>query len=326
MPISITGNSGIDINGEVVSTSLFSSLFAGKIDNSVGNTVISGRTRIVGSSYIEGSFGLVNGAPGFLGAALGQLAPTEITNFTVFNGTSLNNSLLANDGNNKMYGFEGIDTLSALAGNDLLDGGPGTDNLYGGFGDDTYIVDSATELVSDVVNGGFDSMLTSVNTDTAPNHIELMQFTGTGDFSGTGNTLNNVLIGGAGNDTLSGGAGSDVLIGGDGNDNLTGGTEADYFVFNVTPNAATNVDTIADFTPAEDFLVFDGAIYTSLSVSSTIQISASSTPGTSSTHMVYNTSTGELFYCPSGSGGSTTKIATLSGAPTLTKQNFRLKQ
>ena len=45
-----------------------------------------------------------------------------------------------------------------------------------------------------------------------------LTYTGTLAFTGTGNTLNNVIRGGAGSDKLDGGAGADTLIGGDGDD------------------------------------------------------------------------------------------------------------
>ena len=50
--------------------------------------------------------------------------------------------------------------------------------------------------------------------------MENLNFTGAGNFAGTGNTLANVIVGGAGNDTLDDGGvgGADTLNGGAGND------------------------------------------------------------------------------------------------------------
>ena len=70
----------------------------------------------------------------------------------------------------------------------------------------------------------------------ARRQFDNLTLSGTGDISGTGNSLdnvitgnsgNNMLIGGDGNDTLDGGAGNDTLNGGAGHDLLTGGSGDD---------------------------------------------------------------------------------------------------
>ncbi len=43
-----------------------------------------------------------------------------------------------------------------------------------------------------------------------------LTYTGTGNFTGTGNASDNIITGGIGNDTLLGGAGADQFFGGDG--------------------------------------------------------------------------------------------------------------
>ena len=44
--------------------------------------------------------------------------------------------------------------------------------------------------------------------------VENLTYTGTGDFTGSGNELDNVITGGSGSDTLDGGGGNDTLDGG----------------------------------------------------------------------------------------------------------------
>jgi len=44
--------------------------------------------------------------------------------------------------------------------------------------------------------------------------VENLELTGAGNINGTGNALNNVLLGNDGNNVLSSGAGDDTLIGG----------------------------------------------------------------------------------------------------------------
>jgi hypothetical protein len=66
-------------------------------------------------------------------------------------------------------------------------------------------------------------------------YLENLTYTGSLNFTGTGNTLNNTLTGGIGNDKLSGGLGNDELTGGLGNDTLQGGLgDADVAMFSGT--------------------------------------------------------------------------------------------
>jgi serralysin len=69
--------------------------------------------------------------------------------------------------------------------------------------------------------------------------LENLTLTGTASINGTGNSLNNFLIGNSadnilngadGNDYLEGGSGSDTLIGGTGNDDLNGGSGNDTLI------------------------------------------------------------------------------------------------
>ncbi|MDC7747220.1 calcium-binding protein, partial [Rhizobium binxianense] len=109
-------------------------------------------------------------------------------------------------------------TISGAAGADILDGKAGADSLIGGAGNDTYIVDDLADVVTEGLNAGTDLIRTALSSYTLGSNVENLIFTGTGDFSGTGNSLANVITGGAGNDLLDGGAGNDMLNGGAGND------------------------------------------------------------------------------------------------------------
>src|SRR5262249_13344951 len=61
--------------------------------------------------------------------------------------------------------------------------------------------------------------ISTASTYSLAQNVENLTLGGTGDISGTGNTLTNIIIGNSGNNTLSdGGGGTDTLVGGAGND------------------------------------------------------------------------------------------------------------
>ncbi|MGQ0676728.1 MAG: beta strand repeat-containing protein, partial [Rhodospirillales bacterium] len=99
---------------------------------------------------------------------------------TVFAGVSA--SIQANieilevtgSGNLSLTGSSGVDTLVGGAGNNYLDGGAGADALVGAAGTDTYIVDNAGDVVTEVI-GAF----------SVPNGWTLR---GTADLNGDGET------------------------------------------------------------------------------------------------------------------------------------------
>ena len=139
-------------------------------------------------------------------------------------------------------------TLTGNGAANVLDGGPGGDTMRGGGGDDLYVVDSTADVVAENANEGFDTVRASVSY-TLGSNVEQLELTGSSATSGTGNSLDNVLIGNGANNTLSGGAGNDYLDGGGGSDTMRGGTGDDIYVVNagtdvVTENANEGTDTV----------------------------------------------------------------------------------
>jgi len=168
---------------------------------------------------------------------------------TLTGGTG-NDSLAGLAGNDSLVGNAGADTLLGGDGNDTLNGGSGADSMDGGAGDDTYLVDNASDTVTEAAAGGTDTVQTSLSGYTLPNNVERLQL-GAGGLSGNGNADANALLGGSGNDTLSGGAGNDTLDGAAGTDSLVGGTGDDTYVVDnagdvVTEDAGpgTGTDTV----------------------------------------------------------------------------------
>lgn len=120
-----------------------------------------------------------------------------------------------------------LNTLSGMAGKDTIDGGAGADTMYGGAGDDTFIVDSLVDFISE--NGGegtadlikFTTSVAGVTyTLNAAGRLQVENLTLLGALAvnGTGNLLDNTLVGNGAVNTLDGGVGADTMNGGGGND------------------------------------------------------------------------------------------------------------
>ena len=93
----------------------------------------------------------------------------------------------------------------------------GSDVLHGGDGNDGYVLQAYDEIVEST-GGGIDTVTTTLPAFELGPEVERLVYSGDGDFSATGNDLDNALSGLAGNDTLYGGAGNDELDGGPGRD------------------------------------------------------------------------------------------------------------
>lgn len=151
-------------------------------------------------------------------------------------------------GDDILEGGAGNDILSSQGGNDYLDGGTGADSMGGGAGDDTYVVDDAGDGVGENTGAGTDLVFSSI-TYTLTSNVENLTLMGTAVINGTGNNLNNVILGNAannvltglgGNDRLDGGGGTDIMIGGPGNDTYVVDDSTDI----VTENAGEGTDTV----------------------------------------------------------------------------------
>ncbi|WHS57778.1 M10 family metallopeptidase [Pseudomonas sp. G2-4] len=168
-------------------------------------------------------------------------------------------NLVGNALDNSLIGNSAANVLNGLGGADTLDGGAGIDTLIGGTGNDTYVVDNLKDIVSETstLASEIDTVRSSVNWTLGAN-LENLTLTGITHLNGSGNALDNVLLGntgnntlngGAGNDQLNGGAGNDLLIGGIGTDSLIGGAGADRFIFSALGELGLDSarDVIFDF-------------------------------------------------------------------------------
>jgi Ca2+-binding RTX toxin-like protein len=136
-------------------------------------------------------------------------------------GNDVDNIITGNESDNTLNGLLGNDTLHGNGGSDILIGGEGIDLMFGGIGNDTYVVDNTGDAISESENEGIDTVNTSVSYLLGTN-LENLTLTGISAINGSGNTLNNIIIGNRVNNTLDGGTGNDALYGGAGDDTLKG--------------------------------------------------------------------------------------------------------
>jgi Ca2+-binding RTX toxin-like protein len=165
-------------------------------------------------------------------------------------------SLIGSAFDDMLTGNSLANTLTGGAGNDILDGWSGADTLIGGTGNDTYYVNDPGDIVIENPGEGTDTVRASVNYVLAGN-VENLTLLGYGNYQGTGNGGDNLILGNAGSNVLSGAGGNDTLIGGVGKDILSGGAGNDTFVF----AAGFGNDTITDFSPGSGVLQFDAHVF-----------------------------------------------------------------
>ena len=226
--------------------------------------------------------------------------------------------IIGTNGDDKLLGTKKDDLIRGQDGFDELAGNKGDDRLKGG---DDY--DFVNYYVETKGGGVVVDLASGKATDNWGDKDAVKQIEG--------------VYGSSFDDKLKGNDEGNLLAGANGNDKLTGRGGGDEFVFYDSANSATNHDIIKDFNSAEgDSIKFTGA-YKSL-LTSTVQGShtplaptefvanAGGAPTTNTQHIVYDTTTGNLFYDPDGiaTSGDQQLIATLRGAPTLTATNFEV--
>jgi len=139
------------------------------------------------------------------------------------------------------------EAIVGTPGNDILFALDGAFTLVGLAGDDTYVIDSADDVIVEAAGEGTERVYAQVNGYTLAANLENLVLdagvtTGSGNSEANdigGNGLDNLIDGAGAADTLSGlggadtlvgGAGADRLFGGDGDDSLSGGDDADQLV------------------------------------------------------------------------------------------------
>jgi Ca2+-binding RTX toxin-like protein len=124
--------------------------------------------------------------------------------------SSVSFTLAANIENITLTGSSAINATGNILDN-VLTGNTGINIMAGGAGNDTYVVNLATDVVTELANEGIDTVQSAV-TLTLGSNLENLTLTGTAAINATGNALDNVLTGNSGKNTLTGGAGNDTYV------------------------------------------------------------------------------------------------------------------
>ncbi|MBN8487026.1 MAG: hypothetical protein J0M20_04730 [Burkholderiales bacterium] len=237
----ITGNSGNNVlaglggNDTLVGNGGADTLNGGNGDDTF---VVDSADDVVNENAGNGIDTLITSLTTTLSAELEHLTLTGSANL---NGTG-------NSSDNLIIGNDGANTLTGLIGGDTLDGGAGADTMVGGQGNDSYVVDDAGDVVTETAGQGTDTVRSSL-TYTLASTLENLSLLGTSAIDGTGNNVDNLLVGNAGANTLTSLNGNDTLDGGAGVDTLVGGTGADVYVVDdaadsVVEAASAGVDLV----------------------------------------------------------------------------------
>ena len=228
--LELTGSDAIDGTGNELDNSLIGNSGSNELDGGLGADSMAG-------GHGDDTYVLDNHGDSILEHA-GQGIDTVVSPFDYVLGAKLENLILTGTA----ITGTGNELDNILVGNEL-------DNVLTGLGgDDTYVVQSVGDRIVEQVDGGIDTVQSSVAWTLGEN-LENLTLTGDTAIDGTGNELDNVLQGNSGanvlmglegDDVLNGGAGADVLIGGTGNDTYMVDDAADE----VVELAGEGVDTV----------------------------------------------------------------------------------
>ncbi|HTO34048.1 MAG TPA: calcium-binding protein [Pararhizobium sp.] len=117
---------------------------------------------------------------------------------------------------------------------DYLDGGRNIDTLSGGIGNDTYVVDNASDVVTEAAGDANDMVFAKVSYALSAaadvERLAAITDTATTAMNLTGNNIAQIIQGNNGTNNLKGLGGGDTLRGLGGNDTLDGGTGIDTMI------------------------------------------------------------------------------------------------
>ncbi len=328
-----TGGNGIDTVQTAVSFSLADTVHAkdqiedlvllGSANlNGIGNTLANVITGNPGANLLDGQAGsdIMRGLDGDDAYVVDSLNDNVIETAGGGSDTilaSLSYALASEVENLTLLGTGAIDATgnvlaNVITGNDnanLIDGRDGADVMRGLGGNDTYVADNAGDMVDETAVGsdGIDTVLASTSFVLGEG-VESLTLTGTAAINGTGNALANTIAGNGAANILTGGAG------------------ADSFLFGAKLNKKANVDTLADFSHADDTIILDNAIFTKLKKEGVLKgklFHEGKKAHDGNDRIIYNENNGKLTFDKNGDHkGGAMKFAALPEDLDLNKGDF----
>ena len=224
----LQGTKGLSATGNSLNNSLIGNNGANLLTGNQGNDTLDGSSGIDtlaggenDDTYIIDNnadvvIEIYNAGIDTIQSSISYILSKYVENLTLLGTKALNGT--GNSLDNRITGNEG---------NNVLNGKQGNDAFWGGLGDDTYIIDGNESIYEDA-DAGIDGINSSVSYSLGSN-IENLTLTGSA-YSGTGNSLDNLIIGNADANDLSGGAGVDTLKGGEDDDHYTVDNSGDVVI------------------------------------------------------------------------------------------------
>lgn len=303
--------------------SLFSDTLRGSLAEesfvvSRGNDIIDGRGGIDTLDYSQvDRWGAHRGVNVNLatGVAIDSWGNTDtISNMEEVRGSVFKDTLTGSARDEYFIGGRGVDVINGGGGIDRLNFWDVGDNDIG------HGIVINTSLAANVQDDGFGNTETALGIERFRGSRFNDRFTGGGgedDFGGDD-----------GNDTLIGGAGTDHLSGDDGDDRLTGNLGEDDFNFG-NGLAEAGVDTITDMQVGIDeiWVTSDwGGLTTEFLIANQFRSGAGvTTANTATQRLIYNTTTGDLYYDADGVGGAAAvRFAVLSNQAAINFGDFHV--
>jgi Ca2+-binding RTX toxin-like protein len=232
--LTLTGVSAINAIGNTLGNVL--------VGNSANNTLNGG----AGSDTMAGGLG----NDSYVVDNVGDLVTEQAGEGTDTIQSSASWTLGSNVENLTLTGSVAIHATGNTLDN-VLTGNSGVNTLTGGSGNDTYVVQNATDAVVELAGEGTDTVQSTVAW-TLGATLENLTLTGSSSVNGTGNALDNVLVGNSGRNTLTGDAGNDALNpGSGGTDVVRGGAGNDVYTLTrasgvtITENANEGIDLVS---------------------------------------------------------------------------------
>jgi Ca2+-binding RTX toxin-like protein len=237
--------------------------------------------------------------------------PANVERLMLYSGAS---NGTGNGLDNLIFGNDDANTLTGGGGDDDLSGFGGADTMIGGIGNDEYVVENFGDVVIENADEGVDGVH-AVMSYTLGAHVEELYLSeSAGAINGTGNGLDNVIIGNDSANILNGGAGADVL---------TGNFGDDTFVFSA-PLGDGNVDQVTDFNGSYDIFHLNNVVFSVLAdgALAASAFRAGAAAADADDRIIFDAANDALYYDADGIGAIAAVQFAQVSAPILSHNDF----